>query len=122
MACAVECRGKGRAGANGVRAMDERKAEVARECGRLAVRLVEQNVTPRSIITRPALENAIVSMAATGGLTQAPLPLMAIANGGEDGLKAHDLDRAAGKEPVPASLKPGGRRPATAPDAPARRG
>src|SRR5258708_19794757 len=120
MACAVECRGKGRAGANGVRAMDERKAEVARECGRLAVRLVEQNVTPRSIITRPALENAIVSMAATGGSTNAVLHLMAIANEAEVDLQLDDFDRIAQKTPLLASLKPRGPSPPTHPPPPRR--
>src|SRR6202011_3107137 len=43
MSCALEFLGISPAGANGVPAMDERKAEVARESGRLAVRLVAQN-------------------------------------------------------------------------------
>ncbi|HXA41907.1 MAG TPA: dihydroxy-acid dehydratase [Candidatus Solibacter sp.] len=108
MSCALEFLGISPAAANGVPAMDERKAEVARESGRLAVRLVEQNVTPRSIITRPALENAIVSMAATGGSTNAVLHLMAIANEAEVDLKLDDFDRIAQKTPILASLKPGG--------------
>jgi dihydroxy-acid dehydratase len=108
MSCALEFLGISPGGANGVPAMDERKAEVARECGRLAVRLVEQNVTPRSIITRPALENAIVSMAATGGSTNAVLHLLAIASEAEVGLNLDDFDRIASKTPILASLKPGG--------------
>ena len=108
MSCALEFLGISPAGANGVPAMDERKAEVARECGRLAVRLVEQDVTPRSIITRPALENAIVSMAATGGSTNAVLHLLAIANEAEVGLELDDFDRIASRTPILASLKPGG--------------
>jgi dihydroxy-acid dehydratase len=108
MSCALEFLGISPGGANGVPAMDERKAEVARECGRLAVRLVEQNVTPRSIITRPALENAIVSMAATGGSTNAVLHLLAIASEAEVGLNLDDFERIASKTPILASLKPGG--------------
>ena len=108
MSCALEFLGISPAGANGVPAMDERKAEVARDCGRLAVSLVERNVTPRSIITKPALENAIVSMAATGGSTNAVLHLMAIANEAEVPLELDDFDRIASKTPILASLKPGG--------------
>jgi dihydroxy-acid dehydratase len=108
MSCALEFLGISPAGANGVPAMDERKAAVARECGRLAVRLVEQNVTPRSVITRPALENAIVSMAATGGSTNAVLHLLAIASEAEVSLKLDDFDRIASRTPILASLKPGG--------------
>ena len=108
MSCALEFLGISPGGANGVPAMDERKAEVARECGRLSVSLVERNVTPRSIITKPALENAIVSMAATGGSTNAVLHLMAIANEAEVDLELDDFDRIASKTPILASLKPGG--------------
>ena len=108
MSCALEFLGISPGGANGVPAMDERKAEVARECGRLSVSLVESNVTPRSIITKPALENAIVSMAATGGSTNAVLHLMAIANEAEVDLELDDFDRIASKTPILASLKPGG--------------
>ncbi len=108
MSCAMEFLGISPGGANGVPAMDERKAEVARECGRLSVSLVERNVTPRSIITKPALENAIVSMAATGGSTNAVLHLMAIANEAEVDLELDDFDRIASKTPILASLKPGG--------------
>jgi dihydroxy-acid dehydratase len=108
MSCAMEFLGISPGGANGVPAMDERKAEVARECGRLSVSLVERNVTPRSIITKPALENAIVSMAATGGSTNAVLHLMAIANEAEVALELDDFDRIASKTPILASLKPGG--------------
>ena len=108
MSCALEFLGISPGGANGVPAMDERKAEVARECGRLSVSLVERNVTPRSIITKPALENAIVSMDATGGSTNAVLHRMAIANEAEVDLELDDFDRIASKTPILASLKPGG--------------
>src|SRR6202011_4009657 len=56
MSCALEFLGISPGGANGVPAMDERKAAVARECGSLAVGLVERDVRPRQIITKPALE------------------------------------------------------------------
>jgi dihydroxy-acid dehydratase len=108
MSCALEFLGISPGGANGVPAMDERKAEVARDCGRLVVSLVERNVTPRSIITKPALENAIVSIAATGGSTNGVLHLLAIANEAGVGLTLDDFDRIASMTPILASLKPGG--------------
>src|SRR3984893_4623090 len=100
MSCALEFLGISPAGANGVPAMDERKAVVARECGRLAVRVVEQNVPPRPIITTPALENAIVSMAAPGGSTNAVLHLLAIASEADVDLELDEFDRIASKTPI----------------------
>jgi dihydroxy-acid dehydratase len=88
--------------------MHEAKAEVAREAGKLAVNLVERDVRPRTIITRPALENAIASFAATGGSTNAVLHLLAIANEADVGLELEDFERISSKTPILASLKPGG--------------
>jgi dihydroxy-acid dehydratase len=108
MSCALEFLGISPAGANGVPAMDEAKAEVARECGRLAVRLVEQDRRPSSIITRGALENAITSVAATGGSTNGVLHLLAIASEAGVRLDIDDFDRISQRTPILASLKPGG--------------
>ncbi|HEV3234161.1 MAG TPA: dihydroxy-acid dehydratase [Candidatus Dormibacteraeota bacterium] len=108
MACALEFMGISPAGANGVPAMDERKAQVATDAGRLAVSLVERDVRPRSIITSGAIENAIVSVAATGGSTNGVLHMLAIANEADVPLEIDDFDRIASKTPILASLKPGG--------------
>jgi dihydroxy-acid dehydratase len=108
MSCALEFMGISPGGANGVPAMDERKAQVAQEAGRLAVGLVERDVRPRAIITKPAIENAIASFAATGGSTNAVLHMLAIANEAEIPLELEDFERIAAKTPILASLKPGG--------------
>jgi dihydroxy-acid dehydratase len=108
MSCALEFMGISPGGANGVPAMDERKAQVAQEAGKLAVGLVEREVRPRSIITKPAIENAIASFAASGGSTNAVLHLLAIANEAEVDLELEDFDRIAARTPILASLKPGG--------------
>ncbi|MFY9614237.1 MAG: dihydroxy-acid dehydratase [Candidatus Dormiibacterota bacterium] len=108
MSCALEFMGISPAGANGVPAMDERKAQVAQDAGRLAVSLVERDVRPRSIITSGAIENAIVSVAATGGSTNGVLHMLAIANEADVPLEIEDFDRIASKTPILASLKPGG--------------
>jgi dihydroxy-acid dehydratase len=108
MSCALEFLGISPGGANGVPAMDERKAALARECGRLAVGLVDRDVRPRQIITKPALENAIASFATTGGSTNAVLHLLAIANEAGVNLELEDFERIASRTPILASLKPGG--------------
>ncbi|HEY8740597.1 MAG TPA: dihydroxy-acid dehydratase [Candidatus Dormibacteraeota bacterium] len=108
MSNALEFLGLSPAGANGVPAEDERKAEVARECGRLAVRLVNADTRPRQLINKNSLENAITSVAATGGSTNAVLHLLAIAAEAEQRLGIEDFDRVSHRTPILANLKPGG--------------
>jgi len=78
------------------------------------MRLHETGTTARQIITRAALENAIASVAATGGSTNAVLHLLAIAREARVELSLEDFDRICAGTPVLADLKPGGR--FTAPD------
>src|SRR5690554_6788389 len=53
--------------------------QVAYETGRRIVDLVQEDIKPSDIITREALENAIVVNSALGGSTNAPIHLNAIA-------------------------------------------
>jgi dihydroxy-acid dehydratase len=108
MATAIEFLGISPAGFNDVPALDPRKDEVAEEAGRLVMRLLENDIRPRQIITRAALENAIASVAATGGSTNGVLHLLAIAREAGVPLSIDDFDRVASRTPVVASLKPGG--------------
>src|SRR5580704_11584352 len=59
--------------------VDPRKAQVAFRCGQVAVDAVRADRKPRDIATRKAFENAIASVAATGGSTNAVLHLLAMA-------------------------------------------
>ena len=108
MSTALEFLGISPAGANDVPALDSKKDDVAFGAGQLAMRLLEENVRPRDIITRAALENAIASVAATGGSTNGVLHLLAIAREAGVPLTIDDFDRVASRTPVVASLKPGG--------------
>ena len=101
-------------GANDVPALDGRKGPVAFRCGELVMKLVNEGVSARQIITRTALLNAIVSLAATAGSTNAVLHLLAIAREAGVELSIDDFDRISAATPVIADLKPGGR--FTAPD------
>jgi dihydroxy-acid dehydratase len=91
-----------------VPAMDPKKDEVAYEVGRVAVDLLRSNLRPRDVITRGALENAIASVLATGGSTNAVLHLLAIAREAEVELSMDDFDRISRTTPIIADLKPGG--------------
>jgi dihydroxy-acid dehydratase len=113
MATAVELLGIAPMGSGSVPAMDPRKADVGRRAGELVMALVRQNVLPREILTREALENAIAAVACTGGSTNAVLHLLAIAREVGVPLDIDDFDRISSAVPLLADLKPGGRYVAT---------
>ena len=108
MSTAIEFLGISPAGANDVPALDPHKDDVAEQAGRLVMDLIREDVRPRQIITRAALENAIASVAATGGSTNGVLHLLAIAREAGVPLTIDDVERVAARTPVVASLKPGG--------------
>jgi dihydroxy-acid dehydratase len=109
MAIAFEFLGMSPMGRNGVPAMDNRKDDVAFECGKLVMDLLKHNLRPRQIITRKSLENAIAAVATTGGSTNAVLHLLAVAYEAGVKLSIDDFDRINRKVPLLADLKPGGR-------------
>lgn len=101
-------------GANEIPALDPRKDEAALHCGELVMELLRKDLRPSQILTRPALENAIASVAATGGSTNGVLHLLAIAREAGVPLGLEDFDAISARTPVLADMKPGGR--FTAPD------
>jgi dihydroxy-acid dehydratase len=113
MATALEFLGISPAGLNDVPATDPAKTDAAYEAGRIAMRLVRDDVRPSQIITRDALENAAAAVAATGGSTNGVLHLLAIAHELDIPLDLDDFDRIAERTPVVADIKPGGRFVAT---------
>jgi dihydroxy-acid dehydratase len=109
MAIAVEFLGIAALGSGSVPATHAGKAGVARRAGERVMELVKSGLKPREIMTRAALENAIASVAATGGSTNAVLHLLAIARETGVELSLADFDRISAKTPVYADLKPSGR-------------
>ena len=109
MSTALEFLGISPGGLNDIPAEDPRKADAARRAGELVMRLVNEGTRPSAIMTRPALDNAIASVAATGGSTNAVLHLLAIAHELGIALDIDDFDRIAARTPIVANLMPGGR-------------
>jgi dihydroxy-acid dehydratase len=109
MAIAFEFMGISPMGANGVPAMDPGKDDVAYRCGEMVMDLVRNDLRPRQILTRQALENAIAAVATTGGSTNAVLHLLAVAREVGVPLMLDDFDRINRRVPLLADLKPGGR-------------
>jgi len=113
MAIASEFLGIAALGSGSVPANDPAKARVARAAGERVMGLVRENLRPRDIMTRAAFENAIASVATTGGSTNAVLHLLAIAREAGVDLALADFDRISGSVPLLADLKPSGRFVAT---------
>ncbi|MGH9547157.1 MAG: dihydroxy-acid dehydratase, partial [Terriglobales bacterium] len=109
MSTVMEMIGLSPMGFNSVPAMDPQKDQVAYDCGAVVMNLLRQGVSPRDILTRPAFENAIAGVAATGGSTNAVLHLLAMAR--EAGVPLHidDFQKVSERTPLLADLKPSGR-------------
>jgi dihydroxy-acid dehydratase len=113
MATVCEFLGISPMGSASVPAVDPAKEDVARHAGRVVVELLRQDVRPRQIITREAIENAIASVAATGGSTNAVLHLLAIARDAGIEIDLALFDQISARVPLLADLKPSGRFVAT---------
>ena len=113
MALVCEFLGIAPMGLSSVPATDSAKAASGRRAGELVMELLRKDVKPSKIITKPAIENAIAGVAATGGSTNSVLHLLAIANEAKISLSIDDFDRISSRVPILADLKPGGRFVAT---------
>jgi len=113
MAMAADFLGISPFGLSGIPATDSAKNAAAEEAGRMAVDLLRTNTRPSGIITTAALQNAIASVAASGGSTNGVLHLLAIAHELDLELPLEEFDRIAQQTPIVADLKPGGRYVAT---------
>lgn len=109
MAAVGEAIGMSLPGSASVPAVDARLEDYARRSGEAVVRLLEQDVRPRNIMTREAFENAITVVMALGGSTNAVLHLMAIANEAQVDLTLEDFDRISRRTPHIGDMKPFGR-------------
>jgi dihydroxy-acid dehydratase len=108
MAMAFEVLGISPAGFSMVPAMDPRKTRVASDAGRLVMDVLDRGLRPSDIITRESLENAIASIACSGGSTNGVLHLLAVAKEIGVELSIDDFDRISERTPLLCDLKPGG--------------
>jgi dihydroxy-acid dehydratase len=93
----------------GVPAMSPEKHEASRQAGRLVMDLARAGLTPRKIINRQSIDNAIAAVAASGGSTNAVLHLIAIASELDIPLSMEDFDRISERTPFICDLSPGGK-------------
>jgi dihydroxy-acid dehydratase len=109
MACLAEALGTTIPGVAGTPAPDSRLLEQAHLTGRLAVELVEQERRPSTILSRGSFHNAIVTLAAIGGSTNAVVHLLALAGRVGVDLTLDDFDRTGSGVPLLVDLQPAGR-------------
>ena len=94
---------------SGVPATSADKHAATREAGRILMDAVRANRRPSQIITRKSIENAIASVAASGGSTNAVLHLLAIAREMGIPLSIDDFDIISKRTPYICDLVPAGR-------------
>ena len=109
MATVIEFLGLAPMHTGSVPAVDPRKDDVAVRCGQLIMDVLRRDLKPRDILTRAAFENAIASVATTGGSTNAVLHLLALAHEAGVPLDLDDFDRISARTPLYVDLMPGGR-------------
>jgi dihydroxy-acid dehydratase len=108
MASMVEALGVGLPGNAAYPAVDGRRNVIARNAGRRVVEMVHTDQKLSHILTREAFENAIRTLAAIGGSTNAVIHLIAIAGRLGVPLSIDDFDRLASELPCLVNLQPSG--------------
>src|SRR5690349_4899678 len=108
MAAAAEALGMALPGSAAPPAIDRRRDDIAARSGQAVVRLVEQGITARKVLTKQAFENAITVVMALGGSTNAVLHLLAIAHEARVELTLDDFDRIGRQVPHIADVRPFG--------------
>jgi dihydroxy-acid dehydratase len=109
MASAIEALGLSLANSSAQEAVSGAKRADCERAGRAVVALVEQGIKPSDILSKEAFENAITSVIALGGSTNAVLHLLAMAHDARIELSLDDFTRIGARVPVLADLRPSGR-------------
>jgi dihydroxy-acid dehydratase len=109
MSTVMEMIGLSPMGFNSVPSFDPQKDDVAFRCGELVMNLLKNGTNAKSILTRQAIENAIASVAASGGSTNSVLHLLAIAREAGVPLEIDDFQKVSERTPLLCDLKPFGR-------------
>ncbi|MCU0652280.1 MAG: dihydroxy-acid dehydratase [Candidatus Omnitrophica bacterium] len=108
MACLTETMGMSLPGCGTALAVSAKKRRIAQASGERIVELVNKNITPRKIITKQSLENAIVVDMALGGSSNTALHLMAIAHEAGVDFNLKTFDKIGKNTPHITSLEPVG--------------
>src|SRR5499426_3147211 len=108
MACVSEAIGLALPGSAGAPAPYDSRDAYAEASGIAVMELLRQNIRPRDIVTRKAIENAATVIAAAGGSTNGGLHIPAIANEAGIDFDLHEVGKIFARTPYIGNLKPGG--------------
>ncbi|WNY26658.1 dihydroxy-acid dehydratase [Methanolapillus ohkumae] len=108
MACIAEAMGLALPGCATAPAVDSKKIRLAKESGERIVELAKTGITPRKIVTKNSIENAIMVDMAIGGSTNTALHLPAIAHAFSIDSGLDDFDRLSKTTPHLIYLRPAG--------------
>ena len=109
MASAIEALGMSLPNSSAQTAIsDDKKADCER-AGKAVLKLLNNNIKPRDIMTKKAFENAITVIISLGGSTNAVLHILAMASATDIDITLDDFTRIGKKVPMVADLKPSGR-------------
>ncbi|MDX8047151.1 dihydroxy-acid dehydratase [Gracilibacillus sp. S3-1-1] len=106
MNCLMEMLGMALPGNGSIVATDEKRKELIYEAARHLVRMVEEDVKPRDIITKEAIDDAFALDMAMGGSTNTVLHTLAIANEADIDYKIEDINKVAARVPYLAKIMP----------------
>jgi dihydroxy-acid dehydratase len=95
-------------GASAIPAVDSRHPKMANLSGRQIVKMVWDDLKPRDILTHASFENAMTTVFALGGSTNAIIHILALAGRAGNKLTLDDFDELSKRTPVVANLKPSG--------------
>ena len=109
MAAAIEALGMSLPYSSSNPAISEEKKGECLAAGKAIYKLLEKDIKPRDIMTREAFENAIVTIIALGGSTNAVLHLIAMARSVDVPLTQDDVQRISDNTPMLADFKPSGK-------------
>jgi dihydroxy-acid dehydratase len=109
MASAIEALGLSLPNSSAQEAVSPAKANDSRRAGEAVVALIKRGVNPSDILSKESFENAIATVTALGGSTNAVLHLLAIAHEARVELTLDDFTRVGARTPVLADLRPSGR-------------
>ena len=87
----------------------DEKQNSAKESAKVLLEAIRQDIKPRDIVTREAIENAVSVIMATGGSTNAVLHFLAIAHTAGVEWTLDDFERIRKRVPVICDLKPSGK-------------
>ncbi len=109
MASAIEALGLSLPNSSAQEAISDTKLDDSFRAGQAVLKLIDKGIRPSDILTRDAFENAITTVIALGGSTNAVLHLLAIASSAGVELELEDFNRIGARVPVLADLRPSGR-------------